>query len=127
MNKVYLCSRVAEDARSMNNEVALALIKAGFEVYIPHAAPHNNMNASDLEIYTQDLAEMKKADFCVAVGRLGVDCAFEVGWFTGRAKFIYWYLPTPLKDRHPMFFELKPHTFDSIQVMIQTIKDELGG
>jgi nucleoside 2-deoxyribosyltransferase len=129
MIKIYLCSRVHEEARPMNNEVALALIKAGFDVYIPHTAPHNNMAGStDFEIYTQDLTEMKKADICVAVGRLGNDCCWELGFFTGVQKLCYWYLPQPeVQGRSPMLYEMKPHTFQTIKQLVDTIKDEMGG
>lgn len=102
--KIYLCSRVSQDAHVINNTVADALKDAGYDVYVPHLQPFNsNANSSDSEIYAQDMAAMKEADMCVAVGRLGVDCAFECGYFQGSGVPIYWYKPADVTmGRSPM-------------------------
>lgn len=140
--KVYLCSRVAQDARPLNNEVASALRGAGFDVFVPHEQPVNNYTgASDKEIYVQDMTAMKESQFCVAVGRMGVDCSFELGWFQGRGLPIYKYesakTPTVLKrhwfekkakvDRHPMHFEVQKNVHFDVQSLVAQIKDETGG
>lgn len=124
MKKIYLCSRVAQDARPMNNLVAEALKAAGYDVFIPHEQPHNNASgASDAEIFAQDMGAMKTADICVAVGRLGVDCAFEIGWFQSRDVPIYRYLPEPDKDRHPMFHKMNAtSTYKDLQQLLEELK-----
>lgn len=92
MKNIYLCSRVAYDARPLNSQVAAALRGAGHLVYVPHEQAPNNLSASDIEngrydvetIFKIDFAAMNKADTCVVVGRVGKDCAFEIGWFTAK-------------------------------------------
>ncbi len=124
MKKVYLCSRVAQDARPMNNLVADALIAAGYDVFVPHTQKHNNHSgASDAEIYQQDMDAMKSADICVAVGRLGVDCGYEIGWFEGRDVPVYRYLPEPDKDRHPMFHKMNAtSTYKDLQQLVNELQ-----
>jgi nucleoside 2-deoxyribosyltransferase len=93
MKKVYLCSRVAYDARPQNDVVAKSLRDAGFEVYVPHEQAPNNLSTEDMEagrfdketIFKMDFAAMKAADLCVVVGRVGKDCAWEIGWFYARS------------------------------------------
>lgn len=90
--KVYLCSRVAYDARPLNDDVAKSLRAAGFEVYVPHEQAPNNLSADDIKhgrydketIFRIDHAAMKTADICVAVGRMGADCSWELGWFAAK-------------------------------------------
>lgn len=90
MNKprVYLCSRVAQDAREGNERVAQALEAAGFQVYVPHRqAPNNPVPGERFDhekIFRYDMDAMLYADACVVVGRTGQDCAWEMGWFFSR-------------------------------------------
>jgi nucleoside 2-deoxyribosyltransferase len=125
MKKIYLISRVAEDARPLNNKVAAALEAAGYEVFIPHAQPFNNSSgASDAEIYAQDINAMKSADLFVAVGRLGIDCSFELGWAQGRDVPIYRYLPDSIKvERSPMHhFVNSTATYKELEKLVDDVK-----
>jgi nucleoside 2-deoxyribosyltransferase len=79
--KVYLCARVAEDARELNDKVARALRARGLTVFVPHEEDLVNPNHKAAP-FGKDFAEMLKAEVVVVVGRLGVDCAAEVGWFS---------------------------------------------
>lgn len=89
---VYLCSRIHEEARPLNDRVAKSLRDAGFEVYVPHEQKPNNPTAEDKAagrwdvetIYKLDSEAMRRADLCVVVGRTGRDCAYEIGWFHAR-------------------------------------------
>lgn len=81
---IYLCSRVAADARPLNDEVAATLRSAGHTVYVPHEqAPNNPADGRYNKelIFEMDFAAMNRADQCVAVGRLGRDCSWELGFF----------------------------------------------
>jgi nucleoside 2-deoxyribosyltransferase len=97
MINIYLCSRVAHDARPLNNIVAQSLRDYGFTVYVPHEQAPNNLTQEDIEqgrfdketIFQIDFAAMKQADLCVVVGRVGKDCAWEIGWFYGKNIPIY--------------------------------------
>lgn len=104
--KIYLISRVAEDARQLNMKAANNLRRAGHEVFVPHTAAYNqadNADSTDEDVYRQDMAEMLTADIAVVVGRIGVDCAFEVGWFQNHGTPTVWYAPPATKlGRHPM-------------------------
>lgn len=109
---IYLCSRVAKDAHELNNTAAKALRELGHTVFVPHEQHYNEImegtahHIDDSAIYHQDMEAMGEADVCVAVGRLGVDCAFEVGWFQGQGIPVYWLLPTSVEaGRHPMLYE----------------------
>jgi nucleoside 2-deoxyribosyltransferase len=94
---VYLCSRVAYDARPFNNIVAQSLRDVGFEVYVPHEQAPNNLTQDDIEhgrydretIFRLDFAAMNRADVCVVVERTGRDCAWEMGWFFAKGIPIY--------------------------------------
>lgn len=83
--RIYLCSRVAEDARPDNERVAQALEAAGFDVYVPHRQKPNNPEPGETwdhnKIFLMDLNAMKQSDACVVVGRFGKDCSWELGWF----------------------------------------------
>lgn len=103
---VYLCSRVAKDARPLNSIVAKSLIANGFEVYVPHEqAPNNPADGRFCaeDIYHYDFAAMQKADLCVVVGKTGKDCSFEIGWFSAKSIPVFFvpagdtsYLDTPM-------------------------------
>lgn len=85
MKNIYLCSRVAQDARKENAIVASSLREAGFKVYVPHEQLSNNDGLFNKEaIYKIDFAAMNKAELCVVVGRIGRDCAWELGWFAAK-------------------------------------------
>lgn len=94
---VYLCSRISEDARPLNDRVAKSLREAGFEVYVPHEQKPNNPTAEDKAagrwdvktIFKLDYEAMVKADLCVVVGRTGRDCAWEQGYFYAYAVPVY--------------------------------------
>jgi nucleoside 2-deoxyribosyltransferase len=94
---VYLCSRVAYDARPFNNIVAQSLRDVGFEVYVPHEQAPNNLSQEDIEegrydketIFRIDFEAMNKADLCVVVGRFGKDCSWEIAWFFATGIPIY--------------------------------------
>src|SRR5271157_5725379 len=90
---VYLCSRVAPNARPLNDRVAKSLRKAGFSVFVPHEEEVNNLppgaSLSPEKVFELDFGAMTKADLCVVVGRTGKDCAWEIGWFYGRRVPIY--------------------------------------
>lgn len=96
--KIYLCSRIADDARPLNNQVASQLRALGYDVYVPHEQKPNNPSPEDKAegrwdvetIFKLDHGAMKESDVCVVVGRVGVDCSFEVGWFYGRGLPIFY-------------------------------------
>lgn len=119
--KLYLCSRTAFDARLTNLRVANGLKKAGYDVFVPHLAPHNqadNPNVQDLDVYRYDKAEMMVADACVVVGRIGVDCAWEVGWFQANGVPVVWYVPTGVDvGRSPML-----STVDRVKSVVGVVK-----
>lgn len=79
--RIYLCSRVAADARALNDHVAKALRQNGHEVFVPH---EHEASKDGADPFPRDMSEMQRAEVCVAVGRLGRDCAAEVGWFHAR-------------------------------------------
>jgi len=89
--KIYLCSRVAYDARPFNDQVAKALRDAGHDVYVPHEQAPNNLTQDDINagrydkatIFEIDYNALSKSDLVVAVGRLGKDCAWELGYAYG--------------------------------------------
>jgi nucleoside 2-deoxyribosyltransferase len=95
--KVYLCSRVAYDARPLNDVVARSLRAAGFEVYVPHEQAPNNLSPADMAagrfdketIFRLDFAALSESDVLVAVGRMGRDCAWELGYAYGQNKPIF--------------------------------------
>lgn len=97
MKRIYLCSRVAYDARPLNEQVARSLEASGFDVYVPHREAPNNLSQEDIDnarfdvetIFKMDFAAMNRAEICVAVGRMGKDCSWELGWFTARGIPIY--------------------------------------
>lgn len=101
--QIYLCSRVALDARAENMQVATILRNAGFEVYVPHEQAPNNLSQEDIDqgrydretIFKLDFAAMRKADICVVVGRTGRDCAWEMGWFSAKGVPLFF---APLGD-----------------------------
>lgn len=120
---IYLCSRVAKDAHELNNIVAKALRNLGHVVFVPHEQHYNQIMAntadqvSDEEIYTQDMNAMLDAELCVVVGRVGVDCSFEIGWFDGQGTPVFFYRPEGLiYERHPMWYEiLTSHTYKTLE------------
>jgi nucleoside 2-deoxyribosyltransferase len=79
---------------------------AGHSVFVPHEQHYNTIdNASDADIYHFDMNAMLEAEVCVVVSRVGVDCAFEIGWFEGQDVPVLYYLPTSIElDRHPMLY-----------------------
>lgn len=121
MIRVYLCSRVAFDAHKHNVRAARALQAAGYSVFVPHLAPHNqaaNPDSTDEDVYRLDMAEMMMADACVVVGRIGVDCAFEVGWFQAMGVPTVWYVPTGVDvGRNPML-----HLVDRVRSTMSLVK-----
>lgn len=93
---IYLCSRIAKDAHPLNDAAASALREAGYEVFAPHEAPYNqevSPETLDQDVYELDMREMLRSDACVVVGRIGLDCTFEAGWFQGRNVPTFWWLP----------------------------------
>ena len=128
---IYLCSRVAKDAHEMNNAVAKALRELGHSVFVPHEQHYNQIMAGtahlveDVTIYCQDMDAMLEAELCVVVGRVGVDCAFEVGWFQGAQVPTYWYKPVgPDYGRHPMLYAIPPYT--DISALVAAIAKDLN-
>lgn len=124
---IYLCSRVAKDAHELNNTVAKALRELGHTVFVPHEQHYNQIMAntadqvSDEEIYTQDMTAMYNANACVVVGKVGVDCSFEMGWFQGRGISIFCYRPSAEYDRHPMWYSLLQNSYSTVQSLLNGI------
>lgn len=93
--KVYLCARVAAEARPANKRVALSLEKFGFSVYLPQEQAPNNPDVSKGErydaetIFKLDFAALSSADIYVVVGKFGKDCAWEIGWAAAVGKPIF--------------------------------------
>jgi nucleoside 2-deoxyribosyltransferase len=121
MKRIYMCSRVGADAVRLNAKAAAYLRRKGYHVFAPHEAAHNEVrfgvHASDDVIYAGDMAEMVQADACVMVGRIGVDCAFEAGWFQGMGVPTVWYTPPSSPGGwHPMLYRV-PRVKELIQVL----------
>ena len=118
--RIYLCSRVAADAHAYNNLVAAALKALGHEVFVPHLAEYNEREgASESEIFRQDFTQMLEADACVVVGRVGIDCAWEMGWFSGSGKPIYWVLSYLHEKTSPMLNGIR--RIDSVTDLKETL------
>ena len=59
---VYLCSRIKPSAIISNDNVAEALRRAGFEVFVPHEAAHNiDDKGDDKLIFRTDYEQLTKA------------------------------------------------------------------
>jgi nucleoside 2-deoxyribosyltransferase len=94
---IYLCARVGYDIRPTTSKVATSLRTVGFTVYNPAEEAPNNLSEDDIRegrydvatIFKMDYAAMKQADICVVVGRIGRDCAAEVGMFAAWEVPIY--------------------------------------
>lgn len=83
---VYLCSRIADDAKQRNEDIA-NLLDEHFEVFVPHLKEAEYVKNKDpVQIYCSDMVAMEKADLCVVVAPFGKDCACEIGWFQGQDK-----------------------------------------
>lgn len=127
---VYLCSRVAHDARPINNIVAKSLRDFGFNVYVPHEEAPNNLSAEDIAqgrfdkdtIFKLDFSAMQSADICVVVGRVGKDCSFEIGWFYGRYIPIY-FVPAgdETYDTSPMLRPALAFTIHNPEIVGQVV------
>lgn len=126
MKRIYLCSRVAKDAHQLNDEATSALREAGYEVFAPHEAPYNqevSPDTLDEDVYHLDMTEMMRSHACVVVGRIGIDCAFESGWFQGRNLPIFWYLPKNVEatsKSSPMLHGISK--YDSLPIVVAAIK-----
>ena len=85
---IYICARVAHDARQLNSEVGAALRDAGHAVYLPQEQAPNNLTPDDIAegrydvrtIFLLDYGALQKSHVVVAVGRMGADCAWELGY-----------------------------------------------
>lgn len=94
MKKVYLCARVAYDARELNVKVGARLRAAGYNVYMPQEQAPNNLSADDIAegrydtrtIFLMDYEALRNADVVVAVGRMGADCSWELGYAWAEGK-----------------------------------------
>jgi nucleoside 2-deoxyribosyltransferase len=105
--KVYLCARVSNDAHKTNNEIC-DLLSPFFQVFAPHKKEAELRSIKDpVEIYNLDIEGMNSADICVTIAPYGKDCSWEMGYFVGRGKPIYMYVPTvdALPDKEWMISE----------------------
>jgi nucleoside 2-deoxyribosyltransferase len=123
--KVYLCSKIKKAAQHINDEVAEGLRRAGFEVFVPHEAPHNLNNADDYTVFKQDYFELSKADLIVVVPGIGVDCAWELGWASASGLPIYAYTDrdVTLCD-HPMVKPNIKKVFTSADAVYRSLKKD---
>lgn len=81
MKRVYLCGRIAADAQALNKQVIVALREAGYVVFAPQEQEINNGDRYDARtIFLMDYDALRAADVVVAVGRLGADCGWELGY-----------------------------------------------
>lgn len=123
--KIYLCSRIAKDAHEINNSVSSVLRQEGHKVFVPHEQHYNQIMSdtahlvSDEEIFTQDYTAMQDSDACVVVGRIGVDCGYEIGWFQSRGLPVVWFRPEA-SQRHPML------TTVSVVTSLESLSMELA-
>ena len=101
---VYLCSRIKPSAIISNDNVAEALRRAGFEVFVPHEAAHNiDDKGDDKLIFRTDYEQLTKAAIIVIVPNIGVDCAWEIGWAAANCIPTYVYSDTDVTIcEHPM-------------------------
>ena len=83
--KVYLISRISEDAHHHNEKVAKAL-KPELEVFVPHLHNpcHENHHHFSLKTASVNLRAMEKSDIGLLLLPYGRDCAWEAGWFAGQ-------------------------------------------
>jgi nucleoside 2-deoxyribosyltransferase len=92
MTKVYICGRVAHEARAFNLEVTIPLRDAGFTCYLPQEMAPNNLSDEEIAegrydvktIFLMDYEALSNADVVVAVGRIGSDCSWELGYAWAR-------------------------------------------
>jgi nucleoside 2-deoxyribosyltransferase len=97
-------------------------------VYVPHEQAPNNLSKEDMEqgrfdretIFKLDFAAMNKADYCVVVGRVGKDCAWEIGWFYAKNIPIYF---VPCGDQT---WETSPMLIPALSTTIIYAPDRAG-
>jgi hypothetical protein len=81
--KVYLISRISEDAHKWN-EFVCDHLKSPIEVFAPHE--HNPWNIEHTKIqhcvYNTDVKAMKASHIGLALPEFGSDCSYEVGWYS---------------------------------------------
>lgn len=83
---VYLCSRIADEAKQRNVDIA-DLLSEHFDVFVPHLKEAEYVKHKDpVQIFCLDMVAMEQADLCVVVAPFGKDCACEIGWFQGQDK-----------------------------------------
>lgn len=83
---VYLCSRIADEAKQRNCDIA-TLLSEHFDVFVPHLKEAEYVKNKDpIQIFCLDMVAMEQADLCVVVAPFGKDCACEIGWFQGQDK-----------------------------------------
>ena len=124
--RLYLCSRVSKEAHILNDTAASALREAGLEVFAPHEAPYNqevSPETLDQDVYELDMREMLRSDACVVVGRIGLDCATEVGWFQGRNVPTFWWVPkgTAGTDKPTPMLHAVPR-YEDLQTVVAAVK-----
>lgn len=84
---IYLCSRLTETAKEWNNEITQEFDEE-FDIFRPQDIDlsHYSLKEQDLFAYTEDLIGMKKSDLLLVLPPYGRDCAWEIGWFSGKEK-----------------------------------------
>ncbi len=82
--KAYLCAQLSEEAKRYNDSITSL-----FGTAVSFFKPQNV--SPEAPIYETDLSGMESADFVLILPPYGRDCAFEVGWFAGKAKPIIFY------------------------------------
>ncbi len=96
--KVYLISRISEDAHLWNEKIC-SVLKNPIEVFMPHQ--HNPYNLEHTKmpksVFDTDLEAMKKCDIALALPEFGNDCSYEVGWFSNSSKPTVFYIDTQMQ------------------------------
>lgn len=85
--RIYLCSRLTEEAKKWNNEVCQEL-KNEFCIFKPQDVDLSCLPAvaKDQAAYQADFEGMQAADLLLVLPPYGRDCAWEIGWFCGQQK-----------------------------------------
>lgn len=96
--RIYLCSRLTQEARDWNDVVTQELTN-GFALFRPQDQTPNIMlglpQERDLLAYNADMEGMIGADMLLVLPPYGRDCAWEIGWFGGKGKPAVAYAEAP--------------------------------
>lgn len=84
---IYLCSRLTDAAKQWNNIVTEEL-DGEFCLFRPQDIDLGGTSLVDMDdvVYRADYKGMNQSDVLLVLPPYGRDCAWEIGWFSGRKK-----------------------------------------